>query len=62
MGLSRRSKFEKSTTIKKMKAFLKKNGTQQAAWQYGGATNIFSAFCSLFGFSSSRRNTDEQQN
>jgi len=30
---------------------------QQAVWQYGGATNIFSTFCSLFGFSSSRRIT-----
>ena len=32
-------------------------GIQQAVWQYGGATNIFSAFCSLIGFSSSRRIT-----
>ncbi len=30
---------------------------QQAVWQYGGATNICSAFCSLIGFSSSRRIT-----
>jgi len=30
---------------------------EQAVWLYGGATNIFSAFCSLFGFSSSRRIT-----
>src|SRR5438046_389388 len=28
---------------------------QQAVWQYGGATNIFSTLCSLFGYSSSRR-------
>ena len=26
---------------------------QHSVWQYGGATNIFSTFCSLFGFSSS---------
>jgi hypothetical protein len=30
---------------------------QQAAWQYGGVTNIFSTFCSLIGFSSSQRIT-----
>jgi len=34
-----------------------KNYTQQAVWLYGGATNIFSTFCSLIGFSSSRRIT-----
>ena len=33
----------------------------EAVWQYGGATNIFSSFCSLFSFSSSRRNTNQQQ-
>ena len=27
-------------------------------WQYGGATNIFSAFCSLFSFGFGRRNTE----
>jgi hypothetical protein len=32
-----------------------KNVPQQAVWQYGGATNIFSTFCPLIGFSSSRR-------
>jgi hypothetical protein len=26
---------------------------KQAVWQYGGATNIFSTFCLLLGFSSS---------
>jgi len=30
---------------------------QQAVWQYGGATNIFSTFYSLISFSSSRRIT-----
>ena len=30
-----------------------KKYTQQVVWQYGGATNIFSTFCFLFGFSSS---------
>ncbi len=34
-----------------------KNSRQQAVWQYGGATNIFSAFYSLISFSSSRRIT-----
>ena len=33
----------------------KTTNAQQAVWQYGGATNIFSAFCSLISFSSSRR-------
>jgi len=28
---------------------------QQAVWQYGGVTNIFSTFYSLIGFSSSRQ-------
>jgi hypothetical protein len=32
-----------------------KSSIQQAVWLYGGATNIFSTFCSLIGFSSSRR-------
>jgi len=32
-------------------------GVQQAVWQYGGATNIFSTFCSLISFSSSQRIT-----
>jgi hypothetical protein len=27
------------------------NTSQQAAWLYGGATNICSTFCPLFGFS-----------
>jgi len=32
-----------------------KTYSQQGLWQYGGATNIFAAFCSLIGFSSSQR-------
>ncbi|HEY5370498.1 MAG TPA: hypothetical protein VIJ75_16055 [Hanamia sp.] len=31
--------------------------TANMTWQYGGATNIFSIFCSLLGFSSCRRIT-----
>src|SRR5436305_14567420 len=38
-------------------AMSNKANAQQAVWQYGGATNIFSTFCSLFGFNCSRRIT-----
>ena len=36
--------------------------SQQGGLALWRATNIFSAFCSLIGFSSSRRNTNQQQN
>ena len=61
---SERTKYKKrltkdllltTTKILKQSSSDNKANAQQVVWQYGGATSIFSTFCSLIGFSSGRR-------